>query len=164
MRPVSPRRGGYASNTAVSEDRSRLEIEQMLMRYGADEFGYITRPTEAMIGFKYKGIRVQMSVPLPSSTDKRFHETPTGRPVRSDNKAIDAWQKEIRRRWRSLCLVIKAMLVGVDDGVLTFEQAFMPYMVLDDGQTVSYHFLPGIQKAMKSGSGLGSMKQLAMLP
>ncbi|HAR39367.1 MAG TPA: hypothetical protein DCS09_12765 [Porphyromonadaceae bacterium] len=154
----------YASNTAVSEDRSRAEIEQMLMKYGADEFGYITRATEAMIGFQYKGIRVQMTVPLPSSTDKRFHETPTGRQVRSDNKAFDAWQKEIRRRWRSLCLVIKAMLVGVDDGVMTFEQAFMPYMVLGNGQTVAHYFLPGIQKAIKLGTGLGSMKQLAMLP
>jgi len=150
----------YASATSVSEDRSRMEIETLLMRYGADEFGYVTRAGEAVIGFVYRGIRVQMSVPLPDRDDAKFTATPTGRRTRSTTQAFNEWQKEVRRRWRSLCLVIKALLVGVDDGVLTFEQAFMPYIVWGNGLTTSEMLLPHVQNALESGRMPNSLKQL----
>lgn len=155
---------GYASNTSVSEDRSRTEIERLLMRYGADEFGYLTRKREAIIGFIFKGIRVEMTVPLPDRDDEKFHTTPTGRKTRSGDAAFREWEKEVRRRWRSLCLVIKALLVGIDDEVLTFEEAFMPYMVWGNGLTTSKILLPGIQHALATGKGLAAVKQLEVLP
>ena len=41
----------YASQTSVSEDRSKQEIEKRLSRYGAREFMYGWRDQEAVIGF-----------------------------------------------------------------------------------------------------------------
>lgn len=155
---------GYASNTSVSEDRSRIEIERLLMRYGADEFGYMTRKNEAIIMFVFKGLHIEMKVPLPNQDDEKFCTTPTGRKTRSEDAAFREWEKEIRRRWRSLCLVIKALLVGIDDGVLTFEQAFMSYMVWGNGLTTSQLLLPTIHHALETGKGLGSVKQLEVLP
>ena len=154
----------YASGTQVPEYRSRAEIERLLMRYGADEFGYVTRKAEALIGFVYNGIRIQMSVPLPDREDPKFASTPTGRTTRSDSRAFNEWQKEIRRRWRSLCLVIKALLVGVDDGVLRFEEAFLPYVVMGDGLTICQHVLPHMQKALESGRMPNTLRQLESLP
>ena len=135
----------------------------MVMKYGAEEFATVIRKNEALVGFQYKNIRVEMAVPLPDKNDKRFRLTPAGRSRRSETQAFTEWDKEVRRRWRSLCLVIKALLVGVDDGVLTFEQAFMPYIVIG-GQTIGQIFLPRIIKAIESGKEIRSVKQLMMLP
>lgn len=154
----------YAANTGVTEDRSRAEIERMLMRYGADEFGYVTRRTEGVIAFMYRQIRVQMSVPIPDRGDRQFTTTPARGTERSEQQAFNEWQKEVRRRWRSLCLVIKALLVGVDDGVLSFEQAFMPYIVWGNGLTTSEMLLPHIQQALEGGEMPKNLKQLPVLP
>ncbi len=148
----------YASNTKVSAEKSRAEIERLVMRHGADEFGYLTRRDEATIRFVYKNIPVEMTVPMPDRDEDRFRFTPCRSVERTDEAAFEEWQKEVRRCWRSLCLVIKAMLVGVDDGVITFEQAFMPYIVCLDGRTISQHVLPHLQNAIETGS------KLKMLP
>jgi len=154
----------YASNTNVSEGRSRAEIERLLMRYGAEEFGYVTRSGEAMIGFVYRELRVQMAMPLPSRSEKRFTHTPGRGGLRTPDAAITEWQKEVRRRWRSLCLVVKALLVGIDDGVLTFEQAFMPWVVWGNGLTTSQMILPHIKEAIDGGHMPKDLKQLELLP
>jgi len=153
----------YARGTQVSQDRSRAEIERLLMRYGADEFAYMTRRDEALIGFVYKGVRVQMSVPMPDRDDEQFRLTPGRGHERSDHAAFLEWEKEARRRWRSLCLVIKALLIGVEDGVLTFEQAFLPYIVWGNGLTTSDMLLPHVQHALESGTMPQSLKLLPSL-
>ena len=140
----------YAGDTSVTEDRTRAEIERLLMKHGADEFGYNTRRTEAMIGFVLRGIRVEMRLPLPDRDDPKFKLTPTRRHTRSADKANEAWQQEVRQRWRSLCLIIKAKLVAVEEGVTTFETEFLPYMVWGDGQTTAQKLLPMIKKAIEN--------------
>lgn len=153
----------YASGTKVGEDRSRSEIEKMLQRFGADEFGYVARRDEAIIGFMYQGLRIQMSVPLPDRQDVHFTRTAVGK-QRAESVALADWQKEVRRRWRALCLVVKALLVGVEDGVLDFQEAFMPYIVMGDGLTIYRHALPHIAKALVAGEMPSSLKQLEALP
>lgn len=106
----------FASNTNVSEEKTRSEIEQMLKRYGADEFGYMSRPGKAIIGFACKGMRVEMSVSLPLRDEKRFTLTPNRHQKRTEVEAFKAWDQEVRRRWRSLALVIKGLLVGIQTG------------------------------------------------
>lgn len=140
----------YASRTSVSQDRSRSEIERLLMRFGADEFGYLARRDKAVIGFAYKGGRFEMAMALPARDEPQFTETHTGR-VRAEPAAIRDWEQEVRRRWRSLCLVIKAMLVGVEDGVLDFEEAFMPYLIWGEGMTTAKLLLPRIRAALETG-------------
>lgn len=144
----------FAEGTNVDDVRTRMEIERLLSRYGADEFGYITRVGEALIGFRIKNIRVEMRVPLPLAADPKFKRTPKRRQMRNDQQAWEAWQMEVRRRWRCLLMVIKAKLVAVEDGVTTFETEFMPYMVCGDGQTIGMKLLPLIQKSRESGGPL----------
>jgi len=154
----------YATNTSVSEDRSRAEIERLLMKHGAEEFGYVTRPGEALVGFVFRQIRVQMRVPLPGRADPKFTRTPARGTKRTPSQAFGAWQKEVRRRWRSLCLVIKALLVGVDDGVLSLEEAFLPWIVWGNGLTSGQMILPKIHEAIESGNMPSTLKQLEVLP
>lgn len=152
----------YASGTQVSEDRSRAEIEKLLLRFGADEFGYQTKGGRAVIVFVYKSIPVRMGIDLPDRDDERFTMTPTGRKTRSEAQAFNEWQKECRRKWRALSLVIKGLLVGIKDGVIDFENAFMAHMVLPTGQTTGEALLPRVQKVIADGR-VAAAKQLEVL-
>ena len=100
----------YASGTKVSANRSREEIEKLLMRFGAGQFGYMTDADAgvAHIVFVYRKMRFRVSVTLPHKED--FALTPSGREKKSNQIESD-WEKEVRRRWRSLTLLVKAKLV-----------------------------------------------------
>lgn len=136
----------YATNTSVTEDRSRAEIEKLLMRFGADTFGYSTSRTEAMIHFTHQGFDYAFHLPLPDRKDSKFTRTPGRNTKRSEQAAFVEWSKEVRRKWRSLALVVKAMLVGVTDGVLAFEEAFMPYIIMEGGGSLYHAMLPSLEK------------------
>lgn len=135
----------------------------MLMKYGADEFGYVTGRQKATIAFVYQSMRIQMSIEIPDRDEPRFTETPARGTKRSQTQAFNEWQKEVRRRWRALCCVIKGLLVGIDDGVLKFAEAFMPWVVWPDGLTTSEHVLPKLAAAIESGNGITSLNQLPLL-
>lgn len=149
----------YASNTTVPIDRSKAEIERNLARFGASEFGYWAGLDNAAVGFIYRGVRIEMSLPYP--TVEAFRHTPAGR-ERTDIQTKTEHEKEVKRRWRSLAAVIKALLVGVDDGVLTFEDAFMPWIVWGNGLTTRQLLLPELQKAIESGKMPRTLKPEAM--
>lgn len=141
----------YASKTTVTVARSKAEIEDMLDRFGADGFMSGRDGRSVMIAFKAHGRQVmfRMTSPDPDSDDMRM--TANGR-RRSDSDAKSACEAEDRRRWRALALSIKAKLVAVDDGIETFEQAFMAHVVMPDGLTLSDHLTEKIALAYDSGS------------
>jgi hypothetical protein len=106
----------YAQRTSVPVDQSRREIEQTMARYGADSFAYMTNPEGATIGFRVQGRVVRITIP------------------KAEGRNAD---QENRRRWRALLLVIKAKLEAVATGIATFEDEFLPYTVMPNGQTVA---------------------------
>ena len=152
----------YASGTQVSSERTRIEMERLVLQYGADEFHTMVGKTQAGIAFTYQNYRIQMTVPLPDRDDERFAQTPSGRKSRTKEAAYKAWDAEVRRKWRSLGAVVKALLIAVEEEVMTFEKAFMPY-ILVGGKLVSEYVLPGLAKAIADGKDLSTIKQLPML-
>ena len=54
----------YAEKTTVSSSRSRAEIEDTLMRYGATGFLSGQAPDKAIIAFEAKGRRIKFVLPL----------------------------------------------------------------------------------------------------
>lgn len=115
----------YASNTTVSADRSKAEIEKTLLRYGVDEFFYGRSANGAGVGFTFKGRTIKLNVPLP---DRQKYKA---------NKTGDAnWEKECRRLRRVLLLWIKANLEVVESGLITFEDIFLAQTCLPNGSTV----------------------------
>ena len=141
--------GKYASNTSVSSELSRLEIEKTLIRYGADNFAYATSTGKALIGFTMNDRQIKFILPLP--TKEEFTRTPTGR-ARSENSQYEAWEQACRQRWRSLNLVIKAKLEAVECGISVFDDEFMSNIVLPGGQTVSQFMKPQIEQAYICGA------------
>lgn len=128
----------YASGTSVSADRSRAEIEKILRQYGATAFAYAwdLDQTHQMVAFQISGRQVRMTLPLPKPDDPLFTQTPTHR-ARTTLQAQQAYEQEVRRRWRALFAVIKAKLVAVHDGISTIEREFLSDIITTDGRTVS---------------------------
>lgn len=141
----------YASNTDVSSDRSRAEIERILERYGADEFAYRKTQGESIIGFRAKGKNVLFVLPLPNRNAREFTHTATRDTRRSDSAIETAYEQAIKQRWRALALVIKAKLEAVEAEIVTFEDEFAMHMLLPDGSTVREHVIPEIEEAYRTG-------------
>ena len=129
--------GKYASETSVSVDKSRTEIERTLTRFGATAFayGWVSDPPGAQVMFELDGRRMRMSVPMPKPGDRQFTHTPTGL-ERSEAGMRNEYDKELRRLWRALLLIIKAKLEAIASGIVTAEDEFMPHVVLPSGETV----------------------------
>ena len=141
----------YAKKTDVSAENSRMEIERTLTRYGADSFGYASSGGRATVGFSVKGLRVRFEMTLPESDEKQFtHYSRGGGPAiyeRTAKAAHSEWQQAVRQRWRALALAIKAKLEAVESGIATFEDEFLAYMVLPNGDTVGKTAIPALRAA-----------------
>lgn len=132
----------YARNTTVSCEKSKVEIERTLTRYGATHFSYATMPEGAVVQFVKGGKRIRFLVPMPARPDEG---------VRGGPAAFVRWEKSQRQKWRALGLVIKAKLEAVASGICTFEEEFLAHIVLPNGQTAGQHVIPLIERAYESG-------------
>lgn len=136
----------YAKGTQVDSNQSRAEIERTLERYGATSFAYSKNEREAVVVFDMKQRRVRFALPLPARSE--FTTTDSGRSRKSQAAIEDAYQQAVRQRWRALALVIKAKLESIESGIETFDEAFMPQILLPGGnQTVSEWMVPQIEKS-----------------
>lgn len=141
----------YASQTSVSAEKSKAEIERTLQRFGADQFMYGWEDTRAVIVFRAKGRTIRFVLELPDKEDPRFAMTPGGRRRRDTDAMLKAWEQETRSAWRALALVIKSKLVAVEEGIVTFEEEFLAHIVLPDGGTVGEWMVPQIERSYESG-------------
>lgn len=109
----------YASRTKVPVDKTRLEIERLVKKYGAKGFmsgwhdGASPASGKARVEFFCRDRHIRLTVEVPASA------------------------QAAREQWRALLLLVKSKLVAVDSKIVTFEQAFVGDIVLPDtGKTV----------------------------
>lgn len=113
----------FAQDTKVPSSRSQSQLRDLLMKYGADGFASAERANGIrLIAFEYQGIQLRFTMQCPVGND--------------------ASEKEERRMWRSLCLVAKAKLEAVASGISTFEEEFIGWVVMANGQTIAKQFAP----------------------
>lgn len=129
----------YAYKTKVPVDRSRAEIEKLLQRAGADQFvvGW-SGEQEARVQCRIQAKFIRFVLTMPNREERGF-------------RSEDGYQKEVRRRWRALTLIVKAKLEAVASGITTFEDEFMAHVVMPDGKTFAEHARPAITEAYKTG-------------
>src|SRR5262245_13276700 len=109
----------YAATTSVSVERTRAEIERMLVRYGAQAFQYGWEEDRAAIAFKLHERYVRILLPMPDRAG--FGHTETGK-RRTETAAQAAYDQAVRQRWRALLLIIKAKLEAIAGGITTLER------------------------------------------
>lgn len=150
----------FAVGTTVAPEKSRMEIEATLARYGAQSFAYATTPGRARIEFVLADRRIRFDVKLPSRDEKRFTRHPKySWQVRPESAAAAAYDAEIRRLWRALLLAIKAKLELTASGITSLETEFLAHIVLPDGRTVAEHAVPAIAAAYETGEVRGLLPE-----
>lgn len=142
----------FAAGTTVSPEKTRAEIETLLMRYGAKGFRYTVGEKGASIEFLAHERLVRFRLVYPDPSEKRFRIRAGGWQSRTPAQQLAAWEAEIRLLWRSLFLAIKAKLELVRSGITVFEEEFLAHVVMPDGMTFGQHITPRIAEAYASGS------------
>jgi hypothetical protein len=128
----------------------------MLKRAGSSTVGIVDETLEdgsnvAGVEFVRMRIRYRIYALLPDPKSSEFTQTPTGRWARSEKAAREEYEQAVRSRWRSLLLVVKAKLVGIEDQIETFEQSFFAHMITDSGKTLFQMVQPQLEEAYKTG-------------
>lgn len=143
--------GQYAQNTEVSAERSRAEIERIVTKYGATEYGYGWQGTQAVMMFTLSNRQMRFILSLPDRAEYRL--TATGR-ARTASSQTEAWEQACRASWRSLALVVKAKLEAVSAGIVTLEEEFAAHIVIPGtgGRTLGEMIVPAISAAYAEGS------------
>lgn len=149
----------YAQGTSVSVDKSKTELKKIVYQYGAENYKYGEEEDRAMVMFTKDDRIVRFMIGFPPPNDKMFTRTPTGR-GRDQDTAYKEYEAEQRRRWRALILAVKAKFEVVDSGIATFEEEFMPYILMPGGKTVAEMALPEVRDAYATGS----VRDIKLLP
>lgn len=140
----------FAAKTSVAVSKSRAEVENILERYGADQFLIGWEEGQAVIGFRYDGRHVRLNVTMPTIHSEDIKKTPTGL-RRSKNEVVKACDQAKRQRWRAIVLVVKAKLEAIESGIATFDQEFLAHIVLPDGRTYGQFAIPQIESIYAAG-------------
>lgn len=148
----------YAEKTSVSVSRTKADIEDLVQRYGADQFVSGYKDNIAVIGFSMAGRQIRFLLPLPDKQDREYWYTPGSGQRRTDDAAHAAWEQVCQSRWRALYLIVKAKIEAVEAGISTVEREFLYDIVLPDGCTVGEWMAPQIENAYQIG------QMPAMLP
>ena len=125
----------YANKTKVEPEKSRADIEAVLVKYGAAGFRYSWfEENEArihVIEFLYNKRMIRFSLSIEGGLTAQ----------------------RTRSKWRSLLLNIKAKVDAVESGISQFETEFLAYTVNSStNRTVAEEVLPMLENADHSGA------------
>lgn len=128
----------YAEKTRVPVSQTRAEIEQLLERHKARQYGTAVdyETLSARVQFRLHDRIVRFVIQLPDR--KKL-----GEGIR--------FERAERQRWRALLLVIKAKLESVENAIETFEQSFLGQIVMPNDHTVAEIMVPLIVESYKGG-------------
>lgn len=126
----------YAKDTRVPVSQSRVEIERLVDRAKAKQFGtavdYEKRIARVTFGLHDRLVRFTIRLPDPGKLrGTRFEQAE-------------------RQKWRALLLVIKAKLESVENSIETFEEAFLANIVMPNDQTMAEIARPLIAESYRT--------------
>jgi hypothetical protein len=131
----------FAADTKVPVSQTRAEIERLLDKHKASQYGTAIDYDKgsARVQFKLRERVVRFTVTLP------------------DRKKLgdgDRFERANRQRWRALLLVLKAKLESFESGIETFEEVFLAQIVLPDDHTVADFVVPQVKRMYETGKML----------
>lgn len=147
----------YASDTSVPVSKSRGEIEKLLRVWGAQQMQWSDDfdGGKAMLRFLWDNegtqfmARFTVNVPTSEEIKKESVHATSGKFLQA--KYDKAMERRGMVEHRELALLLKAIFVAVDAGLITAEQVFLPFLEDQYGITVSERVLPGLSKILQRG-------------
>jgi hypothetical protein len=139
----------YAEGTDVSPEKSRADLEAVLRKNGAQEFNFYAGPERDIFTYRIQGwlVRHVLERPKPATLQSKKPGAPTLKPEQLKRLADKEW----RRRWRALLLVVKAKLEIVANGDSSVPREFMADLLLANGETMRDVMLPRLEAMYSSG-------------
>jgi hypothetical protein len=121
--------------TTVPVERSQAEIRKLLTDHGARQFAFGEETDSAgvrwaAVSFAHGGYAVRMRVPHKPLDEQSLRSKARRAHTRTyeDLQAV-AIEQEAKRIWRVMAWNLKARLVAVEEGVETFEEAFLAHLL-----------------------------------
>jgi len=138
---------------AVAGDRALQEIQKVLQAFGCQSFGTMTDNERGcmVVAFKWRNRQVHLEASWRGYAQAWLKEHPwsSNRTTLTKHEA-----RALEQAKKSVCSVlrdwVKGQTTAIECGVLSFEAAFMPHMVLSDGRRVldaaqSAGFIPALE-------------------
>ncbi|MEN6358354.1 MAG: hypothetical protein ABFD83_14875 [Armatimonadota bacterium] len=116
--------------------RQPPEIRKILERFGCENIliGAYDGGATAVFERNRRPYRMQVFLPAVDDAEFKLRRCGTGYSRRTSDQQKDAWERECRRRWRELALIVKAKVLIVEsaseDSDVTFEGEFLSYAML----------------------------------
>lgn len=129
--------------TATAGDKALVELQRTLAKFGCQSFGTMTDAERGMtiVQFKWKNRQVSLEASWKGYASAWLKEHPwrySGRTTRADHD-----KKALNQAQVSVCSVlrdwVKGQVVAVECGIMSFDAAFMPHMLLPSGLRVVDH-------------------------
>jgi hypothetical protein len=142
----------YAKGTTVPIEKTEIEIKTLLRAHGATAVVTGWSGDMAQVIFEMRDRRIRFTVACPSIQEFQYVKTGQySRRMRTKVEQRNAYGQAQREKWRLLYLLIKGKLESIEGNVGMFEQEFLSYIVLPNGETVGEWFAPQLEAAYKSG-------------
>ena len=126
--------------TATSGDKALTELQRTLGKFGCQSFGTMTDAERGctMVQFKWRNRSVSLQASWKGYAAAWQREHPWAQVRSHDRAAYD--RKALQIGKIAVCSVlrdwVKGQITAVECGVMSFEAAFMPHMLLSDGRRV----------------------------
>ena len=134
---------------ATSGENAQIEIKKILQRLGCTEVGFMEKyeTDELLLYFKHRGQQFHYFAPAKGWARMWLRKNPyTNRMRRSRYE----YEQDALRQGRiavnsSIRDWVKGQCTAIESGMVSFEEAFMPYMLTSDGRRLIeqvQHLLP----------------------
>ena len=127
--------------TATAGDKALVDLQRTLAKFGCQSFGTMTDAERGVtiVQFKWRNRNVSLEASWKGYATSWLKAHPyryTGRgPTKPEHE-----QRALKQAQTSVCSVlrdwVKGQITAVECGVMSFEAAFMPHMLLANGQRV----------------------------
>ncbi len=166
----------FAAHTSVAVDRTKSELERLLVRHGAGQYGTAHDDVNgfALVYFALGGRHIRLQVPIPrldaladpklgAWENKRKNKAVPGASrhrgshwdrwseAKREQWVREHWEQACRTRWRCMLLIVKAKLELIGMQLSTVDREFLADITLPDGRSVGEWLRPGIEKAYLGG-------------
>jgi hypothetical protein len=127
-------------STATSGDKALIELQRTLAKFGCQSFGTMTDAEKGLtiVQFRWRNRDVSLQASWKGYAQAWSKANPYSHRTRGTKAEYD--QKALRQAQTSVCSVlrdwVKGQVTAVECGIMSFEAAFMPHMLLSNGMRV----------------------------
>jgi hypothetical protein len=126
--------------TATAGDKALVELQRTLAKFGCQSFGTMTDAEKGatIVQFKWRNQTISLEASWKGYAAAWLKNHPYKYSTRCTRQEHE--QKAMVQAQKSVCSVLrdwtKGQITAVECGVMSFEAAFMPHMLLSSGERV----------------------------